>query len=260
MSSDQHYVFNADPRARLQAAEELLDEGTTRLLTQLGVGPGWQCLEVGAGGGSIARWLASVVGPGGKVIATDVDVRALSPMHESNVEVRQHDLVQDPLEEGRYDLVHARLLLEHLADRERALAKLVGAVRGGGWMMVEDVDYVSGIPVSLLGAAEHEKTQSVRLRHFARFGVDPYLGRYLPGQLRANGLERIGNEGRVWVMEGGSPGARWFKLSLDHLRSPLTGPDLLTDAEIDRMLALFDDPAWAAFSPIVMAAWGQRPS
>jgi SAM-dependent methyltransferase len=192
-------------------------------------------------------------------VATDVDIRALSGTPEPNLEIRQHDLVQDPLEEGAYDLVHARLLLEHLSERERALGKLVRALRVGGWIVVEDVDYVSGIPVSSLGAAEHERTQSVRLQHFARFGVDPYLGRHLPAQLRARGLVHVGNEGRVWVMEGGSPGARWFKLSLAHLRSQLTGPDLLTDAEIDRMLALFDSPQWAAFSPIVLAAWGQRP-
>jgi SAM-dependent methyltransferase len=259
MSNDPQYVFSADPRARLQAAEELLDDGTTRLLAQLGVSAGWRCLEVGAGGGSIAKWLAHVVGPDGKVTATDVDVRALSSVREPNLEVLQHDVIQEPLDDGRYDLVHASLLLEHLPERERALNKLVRSLRAGGWIVIEDVDYVCGIPISALGGVEHERTQSVRLEHFARFGVDPYLGRHLPEQLRAHGLVRIGNEGRVWVMEGGSPGARWFKVSLEHLRSQLTGSDLLTDTEIDRMLSLFDDPGWAAFSPIIMAAWGQRP-
>jgi tRNA A58 N-methylase Trm61 len=74
MTNDPHYVFKADARDRLRAAEELLDDGTTRLLARLGVGAGWRCLEVGAGGGSIARWLANAVGPDGKVIATDVEV------------------------------------------------------------------------------------------------------------------------------------------------------------------------------------------
>jgi SAM-dependent methyltransferase len=258
MSSELQYVFSSDPRARLQAAEDLCDEGTIRVLTKLGVADGWRCLEAGAGGGSIARWLAEAVGPSGYVVATDVDIRALNSATAPNLEVREHDLVKEALEEGAYDLVHARLLLEHLAERELALAKLVRALRPGGWLVVEDVDYVSGIPVSALGAAEHERTQSVRLQHFTRFGVDPYLGRRLPGQLRAHGLVQVGNEGRVWVMEGGSPGARWFKISLAHLRSQLAGPNLLTDAEIDRMLELFDEPEWAAYSPIVLAVWGQR--
>lgn len=51
-----------------------------------------------------------------------------------------------------------------------------------------------------------------------KLGVNLYLGRELPARLRAHGLGEVGNEGRVFVMEGGSPGARWFRLSLAHLR------------------------------------------
>lgn len=69
----------------------------------------------------------------------------------------------------------------------------------------------------------------------------------------------VGNEGRVWVMEGGSAGARWFKLSLAHLRGQLVGDGKLSDAEIDTMLGTFDAPEFAAYSPVIMAAWGQKP-
>jgi SAM-dependent methyltransferase len=257
MTTPSRYVFNADPRARIQAAEDLLDDGSIRLLSSLGVRQGWRCLEVGAGGGSIARWLAEAVGPTGYVVATDVDTRALELPMQPNVEKRGHDIVHDSLEDG-FDLIHVRLVLEHLPEREAVLDKLVAALRDGGWLLVEDVDYVSGVPISELGGAGHEHTQSVRLREFARLGVDPYFGRHLPGRLRTHGLSRVGNEGRVWVMEGGSPGARWFKHSLAHLRGQLVGPGKLTDAEIDEMLAVFDDPGFAAFSPIIVGAWGQK--
>ena len=56
----------------------------------------------------------------------------------------------------------------------------------------------------------------------------------------------------------GSAGARWFRLSMAHLRPRLVGPGLLDEAEVDRMLELFDDPSWSAYSPIILAAWGQR--
>lgn len=68
------YVFDSDDRARLTAAEALLDGGTLRLLERLGVTTGWRCLEVGAGG-SIARWLAETAGPTVCVVATDLDIR-----------------------------------------------------------------------------------------------------------------------------------------------------------------------------------------
>jgi SAM-dependent methyltransferase len=249
------YLFVDDARERLRAAEALLDEGTIRVFERLGVAHGWRSLEVGAGGGSIARWLAAY----GPVVATDLSIRDLTGL-PANVDVREHDIVRDPIEAGVYDLVHTRLVLEHLVEREAVLNKLARALRPGGWLVIEDVDYVSGVPVSDKGAREHQHSQSVRLDTFARAGVDHTLGRRLPALLRGVGLVDVGNEGRAWVMEGGSAGARWFAQSLAHLRPRLVGPGLLSDGEIDRMLELFADPEWSALSPIVLAAWGRRPA
>lgn len=60
-------------RIRLQLLQQSLDSLTIQRLAQLGVQPGWHCLEVGAGVGSIAHWLAQQVGPQGSVVATDID-------------------------------------------------------------------------------------------------------------------------------------------------------------------------------------------
>ncbi|MGH6878459.1 MAG: hypothetical protein ACREHV_13950, partial [Rhizomicrobium sp.] len=116
---------------------------------------------------------------------------------------------------------------------------------------------VSGVPVSDLGAREHVRSQSVRLRQFEAAGIPADYGRHMPRLMRKAGLVEIGNEGRVFVMEGGSPGARWFQLSMEQLRARLVGPGKLTDAEVDRMLELFADPEWAALSPIIFACWGR---
>lgn len=258
------YLFEEDERARIGAAEDLLDDGTIRLLKRVGVTDGWRCAEIGAGGGSIARWLSQCVGPRGRVVATDLDIRHLEFIGTPNVEVRLHDIVRQTLapaagSDAGFDLVHTRLVLGHLPERESVLDKLVKAVRPGGWLFVEDVDYISGVSISEFGAREHERTQGVRLQEFMHSGMDHNVGRRLPAMLRSAGLEDVQNEGRVWVMEGGSAGARWFKLSLAHLRGRLVCPGKLTDAEVDGMLQLFDDPKWSAYSPIIVAAWGRRP-
>ena len=57
------YVFdNASPlaRARLMALADVHDPGTIRHLAARGVQEGWICLEVGAGLGTITRWLSGV--------------------------------------------------------------------------------------------------------------------------------------------------------------------------------------------------------
>jgi SAM-dependent methyltransferase len=113
------YAFEnavAMQRRRLGALEALLDAGTIRHLEARGVAAGWRCLEVGAGGGSIAAWLCDRVGVTGSVVATDLDVTVLAALTRPNLEVRGHDVLADELPPAAFDLVHLRLLLAWLAD------------------------------------------------------------------------------------------------------------------------------------------------
>ena len=43
---------------RLRLLEKVYDAGTIEVLEQVGIKPDWNCLEIGAGAGSIAYWLA----------------------------------------------------------------------------------------------------------------------------------------------------------------------------------------------------------
>ncbi len=78
--STNYLLDNADPRVerRFDALGDLFDARTIEYLTALGVTRGWSCWEVGAGGGSIAEWLAGAVAPTVSVLATDLDLRRLS--------------------------------------------------------------------------------------------------------------------------------------------------------------------------------------
>src|ERR671930_453838 len=80
---------------RLALLEQVFDPFSTRNLDRLGAGPGWRCLEVGAGAGSIAMKLADRCGPR-NVTATDLDTTALEPLAEFGVRVLRHDITADP--------------------------------------------------------------------------------------------------------------------------------------------------------------------
>ena len=103
---------------------------------RLGLGPGWRCWEVGAGGRSIPEALAAAAGPARYVLATDINPAWLDP--HGTYELRRHDIVADP-PRGRLTW-RARLVLVHVPDRARALATTVAALRPGGWLLVEDAD------------------------------------------------------------------------------------------------------------------------
>jgi ubiquinone/menaquinone biosynthesis C-methylase UbiE len=111
--------------ARFDALSGLFDRGTIRHLEDRGVSESWRCPEVGRGGGSITSWLANRVGPTGHVLVTDIDPRFLEPLAAQNVEVRKHNIVTDPLPDATFDLIHARLVLVHLPERENVLTGLV---------------------------------------------------------------------------------------------------------------------------------------
>jgi trans-aconitate methyltransferase len=64
------------------------------------------------------------------VLSVDVDLRFhCDPV--PGMEVRELDIVHDPLPRTGFDLIHARALLEHLAEREGVLDRLVEALRPG---------------------------------------------------------------------------------------------------------------------------------
>ena len=50
---------------------------------------------------------------------------------------------RDPLPGSTFDLVHARLILVHLPERERALANMAGALKPRGWLVCEEFDSLS---------------------------------------------------------------------------------------------------------------------
>ncbi len=241
------YVFDrgwSRERERLEVQARLIDAGTIRHVEALGPRPAWRCAEIGAGAGSIALWLARRLGDGGLVVATDVDTRFLDGLAHARLEVRRHDIVAGPLEEGAYDLVHTRLLLRHLPERARALRHMVASLRPGGFLLAEDFDLATaGLfhPPSELQA----RVNAALERLLERNGVVPRYGIELVGALRAAGLEQVQAEGHLRVVPLGSPEAEALALKLEQFRAGLVETGLVSAVH---------------YPPLMVAAWGRRPA
>jgi SAM-dependent methyltransferase len=220
-------------RQRLRGLEHLLDPGTIRHLEALGVAEGWHCLEVGAGGGSITEWLCQRVGRDGFVMATDLDTRFLEALTMPNLDVRRHDVVCDDLPERKFDLVLSRLVLEHVQERERALRRMLAALRPGGWLVCEDADNVSVALVSPTDTLNNElfmKIEQAKDRVLAARG-HVYCGRHLYGSLRELGLTEMGAEGRVPLLYAGTAPAQWKRLSVEQVAKDIINAELATEGK-----------------------------
>jgi SAM-dependent methyltransferase len=248
-------------RERLATMERGGDPGTIQCLESLGIAEGWSCLEVGAGLGSIAEWLCRRVGPSGRVVATDLETKYLEAIEAPNLEVRQHDITADELEESTFDLVHARKVLEHMRNPDPALERMAAALRPGGWLVVEDGDLASLTPhVSGIDDAWFRRGYSKFIEAMSTAGFNPTLGIHLGDKLRALGLAEVGLRGSGWEWSGGGDRPSVFVMTFERLRDRIVDLGLLSGEEADRFLTNIRSPEFRAITAIHFIAWGKRPA
>lgn len=264
MASDEGYLLDnrqAAAGARFDALSTLFDPSTFRHLEALGIADGWRCWEVGAGGPSVPAWLSARVGPAGYVLATDIDVSWMPPESSAGYDVRRHDVGEDAAPEGPFDLVHARLVLVHVPRRADALRAMVGALRPGGWLLVEDADPALQ---PLICPDEHGPEQQLanRLRHgfralLAGRGADLAYGRTLPRLLREAGLRDVEADAFFPMT---SPACDALEAAtVEQVRDRLVAAGLATDDEIDRHLAAVAAGRLDLATSPMISAWGRRP-
>jgi len=234
------YIYDqgfSEERARLAGIESLWEPGSQAVLDALGIAAGWRCLEVGAGGGSLVQWMA---GRGATVRA---------------IEVRRVDIRTGELPQREFDLVHARLVLEHLNDRRSILDRLAAALRPGGWLVIEDYDW-TGFGFGDADPQSEHVTEAV-LTFMAQAGFDPRYGRRVVADMAAAGLSDVRGEGRALVIDSQSPGFDFFRLSFESLRDAVVDAGLLSRADADAAAVRFAEDT-RVLTPTMIAGIGRR--
>ncbi|MFI1191235.1 class I SAM-dependent methyltransferase [Streptomyces californicus] len=127
----------ANERQRLTALSDVLDPVTFSVLAGLPLGERPRCLELGAGTGTVAAWMAAHL-PGAQVTATDVDLSLVTAPRAANLRFVRHDITSDRFPAESFDLIHGRYLMHHLPDRERVLGEIVRWLAPGGTLVLED--------------------------------------------------------------------------------------------------------------------------
>jgi ubiquinone/menaquinone biosynthesis C-methylase UbiE len=248
--SDGRYWRNNsldDEAERLRLLERIADDRTLRLLGEAGVAEGWCCAELGAGAGSIARWLADRVGESGNVLVTDLDTTLLGDLQsDTHVKVQQADLTASALPSESFDLVHIRNVLMHLPEREVVLRGMIGALRPGGVLLVEEGD---SFPVAAATSDVFRRTMDPLTRRWK-------WARLLPQRLIQLGLEEIDVFVEAEMLQGGTALAKFWHHTLRSARSLVTASGaaraLVTNEDVDRTLVLLEDSNfWTPFMAVV---------
>lgn len=262
------YAFSDDPvrgathhREILDILAATLDRFTTWRLAPY-VARTSRCLEVAAGAGSIATWLASRAG---EVTATDVDTTLVATLaqHHPNLIVRQHRIDVDPVETDHYDLIHARLLLAHLPQRRELLGKLAAALAPGGVLVIDEVQ--PSWEWCVLDAPDPPEAQRLFTAYHRALmtaltaaGTDPTWGRQVHRAMRAHGLADI--EVELWAKSwyGGEPGCMLPHLSTSQLGRRLIDAGM-SEADLEAFRTLLTDPTLMMHGNLAVSTMGRRP-
>jgi SAM-dependent methyltransferase len=260
LASSPYILDNAGKEtvARFPALSALFDSGTIHHLENVGVRSGFACLEVGGGGGSIAAWLAERVAPTGNVLVTDIDPRFLETMNLPCAKVMRHDIARDPLPQAAFDLVHSRLVLGHVPGREQALAKMVAALKPGGWLVAEEFDSSLSPDPAVSPGEVLSKTHLAMTSIMEDHGSDRRFGRRLFGLLRSFGLVDVSAEGKTFMWSFGSPGPSLMRANYEQLRSAMIDDGRVTAQEFDEDIEELLSPAFWMPSPILWTVKGRR--
>lgn len=243
-------------RERLGLLEQAVDALSINALRTAGMRPGLRCLEIGAGSGSIARWLAHEAGDSRLVTVTDVDPRLLGPLADAGIRVLQHDVTVDSFPTGSVDVVYTRAVLEHITQREHVLDRISSWLAPDGILVVVDC---ASFPLASSQNPIFRAALQAYIDAVALTGTDYQWARRFPEPLQRRGYRDIGVSVMVPTVQGGTGIAKFWSLTLEATRPRLLAAGLITSQEIDQAQQLLADPDFFDLGPGFIAAWGRRP-
>jgi SAM-dependent methyltransferase len=250
------YVIPSDwgsEAERLRLLGEWRDPITLARMEALGLTSGWRCLEVGVGCGSTSRAMAARVGPTGHVTAADINAGFLAALQGvAGITTVCCDIRKDQFPAGSFDLIHTRLVLEHLPDRVKVMSEMVSWLAPGGWVFFEEPDTAAAVVSPNRLWARHMEG------YVAAANYDVNTGRLLPAEVTSLGLVDVGMQIDTAVVEGGTDLARWYAMTIEAVRPGLVTDGAVSDDELDEVIAALSRPGLLEPGLTFVGVWGRK--
>lgn len=251
-------------RLRIQA--EAWEPEVEIWLDQIGVQPGWRCVDLGCGPMGILGPLSRRVERRGRVVGVEnspTELEALAQyVHDErleSVEIVPTNAFDPSLECGSFDLTHARFMFAPLGHEDQLLAEMIALTRPGGIVAIEEPDAGSWNCFPIRPA--FRRLASAIQDAFVEGGGDFNVGRRIYPLMRKAGLANVQVRGAVVACAGPQ---QPFRSSLLHmansLRKRILEGGILNRTELDECIAevkqVLDDPNVLVLSYTITQAWG----
>ncbi|MDH3503074.1 MAG: methyltransferase domain-containing protein [Nitrospirota bacterium] len=231
---------------RLQLVEAANDP-TIRLLEETGIQPGWHCLELGAGAGSMLRWLGNRVGPTGLAVGIDKKTTYLHNDDSPPVQIYQGSFLDVPLEQS-FDLLHSRYVFIHNQEERAILRKLCSLLKPGGWAIFEEPDFTSATLPDQGQETPQGRVNRAICQMFINVGLDPAYALRLPHKLQESGFHIVSAQSLMHLCPGNSPMAKVMGESALVLEQEYCKTGLCSPEDIQLYVRLSQDSThWALY-------------
>ena len=230
--------------------------------SRAGVTVGSRVLDVGAGPGYATVELAEIVGPAGRVVAIERSQRFLAFAREAcarrglaNVELRELDLMAQPLGVSGLDAAWCRWVAAFVSHPARLVAAIAGALRPGGVAMFHEYGDYSAWRLSPRGPA-HESFVAGVIQSWRETGGEPDVGRELPRLLLDAGFRLLGVTPLIFVVRPTDFMWRWpaafIEIHLRHLLEQGKAEPAWADSVLRELRAAETAPGSFMVTPLVL--------
>ena len=225
---------------RLQMVEAANDATTIALLEETEIQPGWHCLELGTGAGSILRWLGHRIGPSGLVVGVDKNTRYLQDTSAPPFQVYQGTFLDVALPHT-FDLIHGRYVLIHNHSDMDILQKMFSLLKPGGWAVFEEPDFTSAKLQSDEVESAQARVNEAICQMFLNAGLNPGYALHLPSKLEHTGFHIVRAQSIMHLYPGQSAMAKVMSESARVLQQEYCGTGLCSTADIQEYVRLAQD-------------------
>ena len=263
------YLLGADEseRKRLLAQGEIHRAETEALFDHIEIPAGGRAIDFGCGPLGVLDLLSRRVGTSGEVVGLDSAPRMIGFAQRSiaerglaNVKLIHADAAATGLDAESFDLAHARLVLVNLTSPQRVVAEMARVVRPGGWVAVQDVDWITWTCEPAHPA--WDSLLDALIKAWATIGLDPFTGRRIPGFLRDTGLDDVAIEVRGHTWRPGQPNQLLLLRFVDIFRSQIADGGFLDAPRLAQLATELEEhlsaPGTFVIHPLLFQAWGRK--